>query len=198
MTTGRASTAAQRADGPVGRDEVVAATLEAAADLFAKRGPTATSIRDVAARAGVNHGLVYRHFGTKEQLVGAVLDYLGQHLADLIAGGAAGPDIDAAVDRQLRVIARTTLDGYPIGELQTRFPNIAELLDHMRRRHPDERSARLAAAHAIALRVGWRLFGGFLRAATGLDDLTDEELQRSITDVLGRFVAADDKAATRP
>lgn len=50
--------------------------LEAAADLFAERGPAATSIRDIAARSKVNHGLVFRHFGAKEQLVGAVLDYL--------------------------------------------------------------------------------------------------------------------------
>lgn len=62
------------AAGPVGKDEVVAAALSAAAELFAERGPGATSIRDIAARSKVNHGLIYRHFGTKEQLVGAVLD----------------------------------------------------------------------------------------------------------------------------
>ncbi|MUM35063.1 TetR family transcriptional regulator, partial [Mycolicibacterium sp. CBMA 361] len=46
---------------PVGRDEVVAAILEAAAELFAARGPAATSIRDIAAKSNVNHGLVFRH-----------------------------------------------------------------------------------------------------------------------------------------
>ncbi|EUA92019.1 bacterial regulatory s, tetR family protein [Mycobacterium ulcerans str. Harvey] len=61
--------------------------LEAAADLFAERGPAATSIRDIAARSKVNHGLVFRHFGAKEQLVGAVLDYLGTHLTELLRAG---------------------------------------------------------------------------------------------------------------
>ena len=63
----------------------MAAVLESAADLFAERGPAATSIRDIAARSSVNHGLIHRHFGSKDGLVGAVLDHLGQHLAELLA-----------------------------------------------------------------------------------------------------------------
>ena len=187
MSTDSASTALKRPDGPVGRDEVVTATLAAAVDLFAQKGPAATSIRDVAAHAGINHGLLHRHFGNKEQLVGAVLDHLGQHLADLIAAGAPGPEIEAALDRQLRVIARASLDGFPIGELQTRFPNIALVLDPLRRQHRDELSARLAAAHAIALQLSWRLFENVLRAAAGLDDLSGDQLQQSIYTEIARI-----------
>lgn len=178
----------ERASSPVGRDEVVAASLEAAADLFAERGPAATSVRDVAARAGVNHGLLHRHFGTKEQLVGAVLDHLGQQLAQLL-GTADRAQVDAAADRQLRVIARTILDGYPVGELQTAFPNIAGLLNRMRPAHPAEQDARLAAAHVIALQLGWRLFGDFLRASAGLGDVSADALQRSQTAAMERLAA---------
>ena len=78
---------------PLGRTEVVAAVLETAADLFAERGPAATSIRDIAARSRVNHGLIHRHFGSKDALVGAVLDHLGQHLAELLAAKADGSAI---------------------------------------------------------------------------------------------------------
>ncbi|MCX2933174.1 helix-turn-helix domain containing protein [Mycobacterium sp. CVI_P3] len=185
MTTEGAITVGERAATPVGRDEVVAATLEAAADLFAARGPAATSIRDVAARAGVNHGLLHRHFGTKEQLVGAVLDYLGQQLAAALASAQAA-EIDAAADRQLRVIARAILDGYPVGQLQTGFPNIGLLLSQLRDSHPTEESARLAAAHLMALQLGWRLFGDFLRASTGIDGIDDETLQHSIGEAAKR------------
>ncbi|MCX4908980.1 TetR/AcrR family transcriptional regulator [Streptomyces sp. NBC_00878] len=45
-----------------------AAILEAARDAFAELGFAKTTIRDVARRAGVTHGLVIRHFGSKEQL----------------------------------------------------------------------------------------------------------------------------------
>lgn len=177
---------------PAGRDEVVAAALEAAADLFAERGPAATSIRDVAKRAGINHGLLHRHFGSKDQLVGAVLDYLGQYLADRLAAGVPAESLDAVIDRQLRVVARTTLDGYPVGELQTRFPNIAARIDQMRQAYPTERAARLAAAHVIALQQSWRLFGDFLRASTGLDDLTDDELAQSLREATQRIAAPSD------
>src|ERR1700678_4167148 len=85
MTTGSASIARRKI--PTGREEVVAAILEAATDLFAERGPAATSIRDIAERAGVNHGLVFRHFGTKEQLFGAVLNNLGAESAAVAAAG---------------------------------------------------------------------------------------------------------------
>ena len=78
---------------PLGRTEVVAAVLETAADLFAERGPAATSIRDIAARSRVNHGLIHRHFGSKDALVGAVLDHLGQHLAGLLDAKADGSAI---------------------------------------------------------------------------------------------------------
>ena len=188
MSTRRASSAVQRRDGPIGRDAVVTAVLAAAVDLFAQKGPAATSIRDVAARAGINHGLLHRHFGTKEQLVGAVLDHLGQHVADLIAAGAPGAEIEAAIDRQLRVIARASLDGFPIGELQTRFPNVSLVLEPLLRLHSDELSARLAAAQAIALQLGWRLFEDFLRASTGLDDLPTDQLQQSINTEIARII----------
>ncbi|MCV7096759.1 TetR/AcrR family transcriptional regulator [Mycobacterium kubicae] len=165
---------------PTGRAEVAAAILEAAADLFAERGPAATSIRDIAARSKVNHGLVFRHFGTKEQLVGAVLDHLGATLTGLLHSGAAPDVVDQAMDRQMRVWARTLLDGYPAEQLQTRFPNVAELLEQVRSRHTDDATARMAVAHALALQLGWRLFAPMLRSATGLDALSDEELRRAV------------------
>ncbi|MGP4050864.1 TetR/AcrR family transcriptional regulator [Streptomyces sp. 2A115] len=45
-----------------------AAILEAARAAFAELGYAKTTIRDVARRAGVTHGLVLRHFTSKEQL----------------------------------------------------------------------------------------------------------------------------------
>jgi AcrR family transcriptional regulator len=164
---------------PTGREEVGAAILEAATDLFAERGPAATSIRDIAARSKVNHGLVFRHFGTKDRLVGAVLDHLGANLTEQLDSGAPA-DVERALDRQMRVMARTVLDGYPAAQLQKRFPNAAGLVDEARPRHDTEIGARLAVANALALQFGWRLFAPILRSATGLDELTDAEIRKSV------------------
>ncbi len=191
MTTVRTSTSSRRTAAPLGRDEVVAAVLESAADLFAERGPAATSIRDIATRSSVNHGLIHRHFGSKDNLVGAVLDHLGLHLAALLADSADGAKVGDAVNRQLRVLAHASLDGYPIGELQTRFPTMEVLLDSVRPRHSSELSARLAAAHTIALQLGWCLFGGFLRASTGLEDLDDRTFARSVGHTVALILDAD-------
>lgn len=165
---------------PVGRDEVVAAVLTHAADLFAERGPSATSIRDVAARSGVNHGLIFRHLGTKDQLVGAVLDHLAQQMSLLLESGASKATIAEHGDRHSKVLARAILDGFAVGELQHRFPGAAMVVGIAREHHGDEAEARIAAANALALQMGWRLFEPFLRSATGLGDITAEDLKAAV------------------
>jgi AcrR family transcriptional regulator len=68
------------------------ARILAAADaVFAERG-AAASTEDVAARAGVAVGTVFRHFPTKDDLLRAVLkDLLGRLRADVDALAAADP-----------------------------------------------------------------------------------------------------------
>jgi AcrR family transcriptional regulator len=167
---------------------VVAAILEAATDLFAERGPAATSIRDIAARSNVNHGLVFRHFGTKDQLVGAVLNHLGATTTAALQTDPASPEAEQVMERQMRVMARTLLDGYPAGKLQTRFPGAADLYDRLRPAHENERNARFAVANVLALQLGWRLFAPFLRSAAGLDDLTDAEQKEALLAEMARIV----------
>lgn len=45
-----------------------ATILQAARELFAERGHSATTIRDIAAGAGVDPALVMRYFGSKDEL----------------------------------------------------------------------------------------------------------------------------------
>lgn len=56
--------------------------LEAAVDLFASRGYAGASIRDIEQRAGVNRGLITHHFGTKDDLWKASIDYAFQPYFD--------------------------------------------------------------------------------------------------------------------
>lgn len=48
--------------------------LKAAGELFARRGLAATRISDVAAGAGVSHGLLYHYFGGKDELFTALVE----------------------------------------------------------------------------------------------------------------------------
>lgn len=166
---------------------MIAAILDSAAEMFAERGPAAASIRDIAAHARVNHGLVFRHFGTKEQLVAAVLNHQAAQLAQLMDAAAPLTDVAIVGTRQLRVLTRALLDGYPVAQLQSSFPAVERLLEQIRSQHDSEESARLATAHAIALLLGWQLFEPFLRTAIGLPDLTKEQLRQSIFVGMGRL-----------
>lgn len=157
----------------------MAAVIDAAADLFASKGPAATSIREVAARSGVNHGLVYRHFGTKESLVAAVLDALSEEYAAELS------DTAGATERHWRVLARAILDGYPVGHLQQRFPVVTGLVESARRSYDDEASARLAAGHAVALALGWQLFEPFIRSAAGMEEIPTDTLQSATRRIAG-------------
>ncbi|MEM1071608.1 MAG: CerR family C-terminal domain-containing protein [Planctomycetota bacterium] len=57
--------------------EVKYRLIQAAMRLFADRGPHAVSIRQIAAEAGVTHGSIRYHFGTKEKLYMEVVNRLG-------------------------------------------------------------------------------------------------------------------------
>ena len=52
--------------------------LDAASELFAERGYERATVRDIAARAGVNQALLFRYFGSKKALFGEVMARGGQ------------------------------------------------------------------------------------------------------------------------
>jgi AcrR family transcriptional regulator len=80
-----------RADAARNRAKV----LSAAESVFAELGTTA-STEEVARRAGVGIGTVFRHFPTKESLLEAVLDGLLRRLADESEALAEADDPGAA------------------------------------------------------------------------------------------------------
>lgn len=163
--------------------------LTHAADLFAERGPAATSIRDIGTRSGVNHGLVFRYLGTKDQLVKAVLNHLADEVSETVQAGASADLIAAKTERHWRVLARAILDGFPVGQLQERFPIAANLVKHVQHSYDDELTGRLAAANVIALQLGWQLFEPFLRSATGIEEVSAVDLRQSRTAEIARMLA---------
>lgn len=69
------------------------ARIEAAAiHLFAAKGFAATTMRDVAAAAGVSTGLVYRHHATKEELFAHLVDRAADGLRRLASRFRDGAD----------------------------------------------------------------------------------------------------------
>lgn len=96
MTDTLSTTRPMRADARRNRELI----LRAARELFASEQPD-VQIDEVAARAGVGVGTVYRHFPDKEALMGELVrarfDIFNERLRDAIEDGEAN-DFDALAD----------------------------------------------------------------------------------------------------
>lgn len=51
--------------------------IEAALEVFSENGYNGSTIKMIADRAGINEGLIYKHFKSKEELYTAILDMKG-------------------------------------------------------------------------------------------------------------------------
>jgi AcrR family transcriptional regulator len=69
------------------RDELLAAVV----DTFADRGLGNRSLRDIAAVVGTSHRMLIHHFGTREQLLVAVVEEVEARQAQLLADRDAAP-----------------------------------------------------------------------------------------------------------
>ena len=67
--------------------------LIAAETIFGQSGYDATRVADIAAGAGVSHGLFYRHFADKDEILFAVLVRLYDGLRHTSGRGAAGSQL---------------------------------------------------------------------------------------------------------
>ncbi len=91
--------------------------LDVSRELFAERGFEATSIEEVAHRAGVSKPIVYEHFGGKEGLYEVVKDREVQRLIALITDSLVGEHprvlLEQAASALLKYI-ETETDGFRI------------------------------------------------------------------------------------
>lgn len=158
---------------PRGRAAVQEALLDAATELFSARGPAAVSIKDIAARASVNHGLVHRHFGSKEALLRAVVARLVARIEAALPSDEE--ELGTAIDRAFqgtreqsayfRILAHALLAGEAPERLQERFPVAERLVRIARRAHIDE--PRRVVSAMLSTGLGWLLFEPWIRASTG-------------------------------
>ncbi|MCB1016586.1 MAG: TetR/AcrR family transcriptional regulator [Acidimicrobiales bacterium] len=171
-------------DRPVGRAEVMEAVREAATELFAERGPDAVTVREVADRAGVNHALIHRHYGTKEELLRVVLAQAVERMAEAARGTEnTGEDIRgviAALRREepaIRLLGWALLAGYPIEQIWPEYPafqRVQTVLGEEQRQtggRGDREDPRVVVATGTAMLFGWMVFRPFLDRAAGLSEI---------------------------
>lgn len=156
-----------RADGAATRAAILDATLL----RLIEDGYARLNLRDIAQQAGVNHALINYHFGSKQQLVLAVLDAANQRL----------------IERQERMYAQTVPASekwrqacvYYEDDLRSGFVRltmemmVASFTDETLRREfvprmlawhrlIDEEVAQTIARHGLELPVSARAIGAFI------------------------------------
>lgn len=185
----------------LGRDATVAAVEGAARKLFAERGYAGVSVRDIAAEAGVNHGLIHRHFGAKEGVLQAVLQGMFTDVGELALGKSRPGDPDflaqlyplvAQRRTDWQVLMRAVLDGFDFSAAGFRFPLTQAVLSHVEaRRGALDREARMRAGAIIAGGLGWLLLEEYLTPVLGLEGTPPKALQSRMARLFSCMSDAD-------
>ncbi|MEL6183689.1 MAG: TetR family transcriptional regulator [Myxococcota bacterium] len=158
---------------PRGRAAVRSALLTSAVQHPPDSGPL--SVRDIARRAGVNHGQVQHLFSGKDGLYRAILEHLAQGLDAALTD--APPEVLAEsalstllADRRFVRFLAGYLVEHPEGEIpQESFPVVQRLVAA----EADEaETSRAELAALVAAGLGWAFFERWIRAAF---ELSDEE-----------------------
>lgn len=186
-----------------------AAILQAARRLLADQDFAAVSIRDIAAAAGVSHGLVQHHFGTREQLVAEIIRVevtefaeQGWHLGAVATAedrARAHQEFRARMVRSqefARLITRAELAGVqperlldpavptPAQQLATQIRNGQQPSGSPSRLDPD-----MVAAYVNAATFAFATLGPWLMAAVGLDPQDLDERVDEVTEISIRLIA---------
>ena len=91
------------------QEEIV--ILKAAIETFAHKGYDASTINEIAKKAGVSNNTVYHHFHAKKYLLNSLLEKMWQKLADQIMDLAENDEldplekIDVMVDETIEIFA---------------------------------------------------------------------------------------------
>jgi AcrR family transcriptional regulator len=166
---------------PAGRDAVMDALVDATAALILERG-VSVSVRDIARRAGVNHGLVHTYFGSKEALLSAAFGHLvDRAAAELDEDGF--PPADLAFRRGgevARALARTMLD--VTGDPYPSHPILPSWRAALATGRPDATDAELDEAVIVAttLGLGWALFAEHLCGILDVDEDERAAIERRV------------------
>jgi TetR/AcrR family transcriptional regulator, repressor for neighboring sulfatase len=189
--------------------ETKALILASARDLFADRGVENVSVRDVARRAGVQHSLVHRYFGTKEDIVREITRAEVESIADITPPLEASAEVSLAGLRQIllsllserrttvKLILQAELSGLePEMILRERRRPEQLLAEWMRAHRPPEPTTALTLADpaAVSAIVGAAIMslagaGPWILSGAGLDPDEFDQRKEEFVDVLVALVA---------
>lgn len=169
--------------------------MEAADYLFGEKGPNSVTVREISARANVNHALLHRHFGSKEALLGAIID---QHMQQFKQDLSSSDDLQHAVVNVMdslrnrpaftRIFAHLILDHRPLEQFVSKAGTAADIVDSFVKHGVALEEARKFATIISSFSLGWSLFKGFATYASSCDT-SEDELDEAAKQMMQKMVS---------
>lgn len=188
-------TAVTEAASSPARERVIERLVAAARPLFAEKGPSKVSLREIASAAGVNYGLIHHYVGTKDDLLEIVLQRASTDWVDYFVDA---PTVDDAVTHIMRpksseyarIVAQAILAGAAPETLLGRSPALAALTkrieeDSERPCAPGD-DARVYVAAITGMALGWGLYGRYVQEIAGLGDRPENDVTEAVYALLRR------------
>jgi TetR/AcrR family transcriptional regulator, repressor for neighboring sulfatase len=183
---------------PRGRDDVVEALVAAASELFADRGPAAVSLRDVAAEADVNLGLIHRYVGSKQDLLDAVLGArVGMREWDRAAAHDAADVVNqilgllASDPAFVRVMLRTIVERADVRRLQEPMP-LVDKTTKVARQRLQRKDADIRVAFLTGAALAWHAVAPVVLAHLQRRNVSDDDVRHALAPVIHAFLSADE------
>ncbi len=174
-----------------GGDAVKSALVEATAKMLSEVGPRGISVRDVADRAGVNHGQVHHYFGGKRALLEAAMRHLAREAFDqsrALAGDSLYPPLLAFTEDSdyWRAVCKIVIDG----DLELARIEIDEdiwvprhVLRSLQKEHgidADDLRFKARFAAMTAQQLGWVAFEDFITLLADVEPEQREEFRAQV------------------
>jgi AcrR family transcriptional regulator len=177
------------------RGEVREQILAAAEELFATRPPAEVTIRHIAERAGVQHSLVHRHFGTKERLLNEVIARTVAAYAEAIASATDPSDgftrgMDHMAEHRAGLLAIISALAEQTQRLDTQqsFPGADLHLERLMKAGAQGAvDLRILTVAVMAFTAGWAFFEDWWIAAAGLEG-ESERVRSEVAGIIRRLV----------
>ena len=197
MTTSKKKTESPKPKrrSPITRAEGERRLIAAATELIQKRPYSEVGVRDIAELADVNHGFVHTWFGSKNELLLAVVRQQFQELANAVRSAQPGQPAlffnDPHVVAVVRLVLWLDLEGVNTGNLFQDMP----ILDALTARYIaveniDPAIARAAAIQAISIGLGVGTFAPILGMESAEDTIPIMELWRHVVGLLSKYPPA--------
>lgn len=179
------------------REETTQIILDAAEKLFAERGYSGISVRDIGREADVSHALVHRYLGSKREIY---LTVLRRNENAILQAAGDTDDLRKALSLMLReglrshrtylrIIAHSALSGMSFDDTMGRFPATERLVQIAQEQSASGGSSpaldvRFVIAAIVSLYVGWAAIEDWIVPATGLSAMDEDAVVDNLEQVI--------------